>query len=163
LIWRELELLALRHIHETFLGELVLLQVRFVEIDASLKNWNELFWWVGIVVPKGIIRGQIASLWILTFTNQTKVQNVGSAVLDHLIRDLYKQAGHSLIGIIVPSNRVDHLDTVHKSWKRLLDCLWRSIVQWLDEFLKGLEVLDIVLSLVKGFSDSELNASPLGG
>jgi hypothetical protein len=56
LIWRELKLFALWHVHKTFFCEFVLLQIRFVEVDASLKNWNELFWWILIMIPKGIIR-----------------------------------------------------------------------------------------------------------
>jgi len=58
---------------------------------------------------------------------------------------------------------VNHLDTVHQSWEGILDSLWVSIVEWLDEFLKGLKILDVVFSLIEGFGDSELNGSPLGG
>lgn len=40
--------------------------------------------------------------------------------------------------------------------------LWVSIIEWLNEFFKGLEVLDVILRLVQSLSDSQLNASPLG-
>ena len=79
-----------------------------------------------------------------------------------MIGDLNKEAGHTLIGVVVPGDGVDHLDAVHECWKRLLDGLWCSIVQWLDEFLKSLKVLDVILSFIECLSDSELNASPLG-
>jgi copper oxidase (laccase) domain-containing protein len=58
---------------------------------------------------------------------------------------------------------VDHLDAVHQGWQGLLDGLGSTIVEWLDELLKSLEILDVVFSFVQGLSDSELNASPLGG
>jgi hypothetical protein len=51
LVWRELELLTLWHVHESLFGELVLLQVSSVEVDARLKHWNKLFWWVELVIP----------------------------------------------------------------------------------------------------------------
>lgn len=100
-------------------------------------------------------------LWILTLSDLTEVEDVGSAVLDHLVGDLHKQTSHALVGVVVSSDSVDHLDTVHEGWKGLFDGLWSAIVEWFDEFLKSLKILDVVLSLIESFSDSELNASPL--
>lgn len=113
------------------------------------------------MIPEGIICWQIASLWLQAFADQAKVQDIGSAVLDHLISDLDEKTSHALIGIVVPSNGVDHLDAVHECWQSLFDRLWSSIVKWLDELLKSLKILDIVLSLVESLSNSQLNASPL--
>ena len=58
---------------------------------------------------------------------------------------------------------MNHLDAVHQSWKGLLDGFWSAVIEWLNELLKGLEILDIVLGFVESLGDSELNASPLGG
>jgi hypothetical protein len=44
LIWGELELLAFWHVHESLLGELVLLKVSSIEVNAALKHWDELIW-----------------------------------------------------------------------------------------------------------------------
>lgn len=55
LVWRELELLTLWHVHESFLGKLVLLQVSGIEINAALEHWNELLWWILLIVPEDII------------------------------------------------------------------------------------------------------------
>jgi len=76
---------------------------------------------------------------------------------DHLVGDLHKETGHSLVGVVVSSDSVDHLDTVHESWKGVLDSLGVSVIEWLDEFLKSLEILDVIFGLVESFSDSELN------
>ena len=162
LVWGELKLLALRHVHESLLGELVLLQVSSVEIDARLKHWNKLFWRVEFVIPKDVI-----TLWALllavTVSDSDEVQNVVLAVVDHLVRDLHEETGHSLVGVVVSGDGVDHLDTVHQSWKGVLDSLWVSVVEWLDEFLESLKILDVIFGLVESFGDSKLNGSPLGG
>jgi hypothetical protein len=43
--------------------------------------------------------------------------------LDHLLSDLNEEAGHALVGVVVPSDSVDHLDAVHKSRQGVLDGL----------------------------------------
>lgn len=100
------------------------------------------------MVPKVIIGWEVALLWLNTLTDELEVQDVCSAVFDHLIGDLDKQAGHTLIGVVVSGNRMDHLDAVHEGWEGFLDGLWSSVVEWLDELLESLKILDIVLSLV---------------
>jgi hypothetical protein len=54
-IWGKFKLFTLRHVHQALFGELILLGVSLVEVDASLKDWNKLIWWIGIMVPKNII------------------------------------------------------------------------------------------------------------
>ena len=110
---RKFKLFAFRHVHQALFGELILLCISLVEVDASLKDRNELIWWIGIMVPKNIISWKLSLLWILTFSDQAKVKDVVLAVSDHLVRDLDEQTSHALISVIVSSNRVDHLDTVH--------------------------------------------------
>jgi len=92
-----------------------------------------------------------------------EIQDIELAVSDHLVGDLDKKTGHSLVGVVVSGDGVDHLDTVHQSWKSFLNGLWGTIVEWLNEFLEGLKILDVIFSLIQRFSDSKLNASPLGG
>jgi len=154
-------LLTFWHIHETFLGELILLEVGLVELDAALKHLDELIWWVGFVIPKDIIVQCL--LGSLASSDSSEVENVVLAVVDHLIGNFHEEACHSLIGVVVSGNGVDHLDTVHESWKGLFDGVRISIVQRLDEFLKSLKIFDVVFSLIESLSDSELDASPLGG
>lgn len=154
-------MLTFWHIHETFLGELILLEVGLVELDAALKHLDELIWWVGFVIPKDIIVQCL--LGSLASSDSSEVENVVLAVVDHLIGNFHEEACHSLIGVVVSGNGVDHLDTVHESWKGLFDGVRISIVQRLDEFLKSLKILDVVFSLIESLSDSELDASPLGG
>ena len=156
-------MLTFWHVHETFLGELILLEVGLVELDAALEHLDELIWWVGFVIPKDIIVLWLSFLASLTSSDSSEVEDVVFAVVDHLVGNLHEEACHSLIGVVVSGNGVDHLDTVHESWKGLFDGVRISIVQRLDEFLKSLKILDVVFSLIESLSDSELDASPLGG
>jgi hypothetical protein len=80
-----------------------------------------------------------------------------------LVGDLNEEASHSLVGVVVSGDGVDHLDAVHQSWENLFDGLWVSALERLDEFFKCLEILDVILCLVQCFGDSKLNSSPLGG
>ena len=123
---------TLWHVHKSFFGELVLLQVSFIEVDTSLKDGNEFLRRVCIVVPKVIISWKVTLLWLDTLADELEVQDVCSAVLDHLVSDLDKQAGHTLIGVVISGNRMNHLDAVHEGWEGLLNSLWCSIVEWLD-------------------------------
>lgn len=159
-------MLGLWHVLQTFLGELVLLNVCLVQIKALLKHVNELIWWVLLVVPKNsvvnwswllassLLSSSQLTDWSHAHLDAAEVDDVESAIGDHLVCNTDKQTGHSLVGVVVASNRVDHLDRVHQSWKGILNALWSSIVQWLDEFFEGLEVLDVVFRLVKSFSDT---------
>ena len=156
-------MLTFWHVHETFLGELILLEVGLIELNAALKHLDELIWWVGFVIPKDIIVLWLSLLASLTSSDSSEVEDVVLAVVDHLVGDFHEEACHSLIGVVVSGNGVDHFDTVHESWKGLFDGVRISIVQRLDEFLKGLKILDVVFSLIESLSDSELDASPLGG
>ena len=162
LVWRELELLTLWHVHETLLGELVLLDISNLKLNAALEHWNELIWWILLMIPKNII-GHWTLLVGLTSSDSPEVEDVVFALDDHLVGDLNKESGHSLVGVVVSGDGVDHLDTVHESWQGVLDSLWVSVVEWLDEFLKSLKIFDVIFGLVESFSDSKLNGSPLGG
>jgi hypothetical protein len=48
----EVKLFTLGHVHESLLGELVLLLVSSVEINAALHHWDEFLWWVVFTIPK---------------------------------------------------------------------------------------------------------------
>jgi len=58
---------------------------------------------------------------------------------------------------------MNHLDWVHQGGQSFLNSLWCSFIQWFDELLESLKVLDIILGLVKRFGNSELDARPLAG
>jgi len=154
-------LLSLWHVHESLLGELVLLDVGVVQVNASLENWNEFFWWILVVVPEFNVG------WLLVLLDWdvellvSEFKNVLFAVSNHGVGDLDEKTSHSLVGIVVSSNGVDHLNGVHQSWKGVLDGLWSSIIEWLDEFLKSLEVLNVVLGFIKSLSDLEDDVFPL--
>ena len=151
------------HILEPLLGELILLLISNVEINAALENWNEILWWNDIFLPEDIITLRSASLAGLSSLQSLEVEDVPSAPGDHFSGDLDEEASHSLVGVVVSCDCLDHLDTVHESWEGLFDVLWSSIVEWLNESLKGLKILNVILSFIECFSNSKLNASPLGG
>ena len=48
-------MLSFWHVHESLLGELVLLEVSLVELDAALKDFDELLWWIQVVVPENVV------------------------------------------------------------------------------------------------------------
>jgi len=58
---------------------------------------------------------------------------------------------------------VDHLDGVHQGGKSLGDGIRVSVVKWVNELLKGLEILHVVLGFVQSLGHAEFNAAPLGG
>ena len=113
------------------------------------------------MIPENIIGLRGTLLTGLTSSNSSEVKNVEFAVLDELVGDLDEESGHSLVGVVVSGDGVDHLDTVHESRECLLDGLGGSIVEGLNELLESLEVLDVVLGLIKSLSDSELDSLPL--
>ena len=92
-----------------------------------------------------------------------EVDDLELAVGDHLVGDFDKQASHALVGVVVARNSVNHLDGIHKGGQGLLNALGSAFIEGLNEFLKCLEVLDVVFSFIEGFSDAELDASPLAG
>jgi len=109
-VWRELKLLTLWHVHKSLLGELILLDVSLLKINAALENWNELVWWELLIIPKDIIREHGSLLDWLTSCQLPEVEDVELALGDHLIGDLDKETCHSLVGVVVSSDGVDHLD-----------------------------------------------------
>jgi hypothetical protein len=171
----EVELLCLGHVLKSFLGKFVLLHVGFMEVEAGLEDLDELIWGVLVVVPQdGIVNGaSFLTLGLLgsseltdgshTKLDAAEVDDTEAAVGDHLVGDLDEEAGHTFVGVVVTGDGVDHLDGVHKSGKGILDALRGAVVKGLDELLKGLEVLDVVLGLVKSLGDAQLDASPLAG
>jgi len=128
-------LLSLGHVHESFFGKLVLLEIGSVEINAALQNWNELLWWILLVIPKDIITLGLAFFVGFSSSNSSEVKNVELAVINHLVGDLDEEASHSLICAVVSCYSVNHLDTIHKSWKSFFNGLWVSLVEWLNKFL----------------------------
>lgn len=83
LVWREFELLTFWHVHQSFFGEVILLLICGIEINAGLEDWNEFIWWISIVVPKGIILRRSSLLWSLTLSGSGEVKNGLLASLDH--------------------------------------------------------------------------------
>jgi hypothetical protein len=160
LVWREIELLSFWHVHESLFSELILLKVSLVKLDAALKDFNELITWIFVVIPEDVITGWSTFLSSLTILDSSGVEDGELAVGDHMVGDLGKKAGHSLVGVVVSGDGVDHLDAVHQSWESLLDGLWSSFVKRFDEFFECLEVLHVVLGLVQSFGNSELDGSP---
>ena len=156
-------MLSLWHVHESLLGELVLLEVSSIKVNAALKHWNKLLWWILLVLPKNIIGLRGTFLGVVTSLESNEVENVVLAVVDHLVGDLDEQASHSLVGVVVSSDGVDHLNTIHQGWKGLFDGVWGSVLEWVDELLKSLEVLNVILGLVEVLGNSELKTSPLRG
>ena len=160
LVWREIELLSLWHLHESLFGELVLLDISLVKLDAALVNLYKLFTWILIVIPENIIVLWSSFLSGLTLLDSSEVKNVELAVGNHLIGDLSKKSSHSLVGVVISGDSMDHLDTVHQSWKSLFDRFWISFVKWLNEFLKSLKILNVILGFIQSLGNSKLNSSP---
>lgn len=50
------------------------------------------------------------------------MHNVGLAGGDHLIGDLDKERGHSLGGVVILRNTVDHSDGIHQAWNVFHHC-----------------------------------------
>jgi hypothetical protein len=153
-------LLSFWHVHESLFGELVLLKVSLVKLDAALKNFDELLTWIKLMIPKDIITGWLTLLAGNTKLDSSEVKDGVLAVGNHLIGDFSEKTGHSFVGVVVSGDGVDHLDTVHQSWESLLDSFWISIVEWLDKFLEGLKVLNVILGFVQSLGNSKLDGSP---
>jgi len=149
LVWGEFELLAFWHVHEPLLGNLVLVEVSLVELDAAFENWDEFLRWILLMVPQNIVTEWLTLLACLSSPNSSEVQDVVLTVGNHLIGDLNEQTSHSLVGVVVSGDSMDHLDTVHQCWKSFHNDLWSALGQWLDELLESLEVFHIVFGLVE--------------
>lgn len=161
LVGGELELLALWHVHKSLLGDLVLFLVGSVELEAGLEDGDELLRRVLIVVPQDIIIHDLLTGLVSALTDSAEVQNVVLAVVDHLLSDLDEQASHSIVGVVVSGDGVDHLDAVHQGGQGVLDGVGRAFIERLDELLQGRKVLNVVLGLVESLGNSQFNASPL--
>lgn len=122
LIGREVELFSLWHSLETLLGKVVLLDVSLFQVLALLKHGNELVWRVLSIVPQVAVVDNhfLAWLWvhgslrILTQLDAAEIDDVILAIEDHLVGDLLEEARHALVGVVVSSDGVDHLDRVHQ-------------------------------------------------
>jgi hypothetical protein len=163
LLRREVKLFALGHVHESFLGELVLLLIGSIQINAALHNWNEFIWWIVFDSPKDMIIKRWALLWWLTFASVLEVKDGLLARPDHGRGDLAEEASHPIVGTVVTGNGMDHLDGVHESGKNFLDGLRCSVIKRLNEFVQSLEILDVVLGFIELLSDSEVKTKPFGG
>jgi hypothetical protein len=167
LVGGELELLAFGHVHKAFFGELVLLLVRLVEVDAGLEHWDQVLGRILLVAPKDIVVLHFvlegSEDLDVSFLDLFVVQDVELAVGDHLVGDLDEEASHSVVGVVVTSDGVDHLDAVHQSGEGVLDGIWGAFVKGLDELLESGKVLHIVFGFVEGLGHSQLDASPSRG
>lgn len=163
LLGREVELFTLGHVHESLLGELVLFLVSMVQINAALHERNELIGRIVGSLPKDCVILRSTLLRHLTLASELEVKNGVLARLDHGGGDLAEESGHPVVGAVVPSDGVDHLDGVHKSGKNFLDGLRSSMVKRLNEFVEGLEILDIVLGFIELLGDPKIETKPFGG
>jgi hypothetical protein len=120
LLRREVELLTLGHVHQTLLGEVVLMLVGFVQLNAGVQDGDEVIWRVVLVLPELIIR-DVALLWDLALAGELEVHDRLLTSLDHAGGDLGQETGHLLICVVVASDSVDHLDRVHQCRKDILD------------------------------------------
>lgn len=157
---------SLWHVHKSLFGDFVLLLVSLVQVKTALQHWNQLLRGIFLSVPENIVIEHFVSLlrWLHCAISDLLVEeNVKLALVNHLVSDFDEQTSHSFIGIVVPGDGMNHLDTVHQGRQGILDSLWGSIVKGFDELLKCRQVLDVVLGFVKSFSNSQFNASPLGG
>lgn len=149
-------MLALGHVHESLLSEVILLLVSSVEINAALHDGDELIWRVVLGIPKdGIIWGSTL-LWNLTLSSETEVKDGELAASDHGSGDLGEETSHPIVSAVVTSDSMNHLDGVHQGGKNFLDGLRSTILKGLNEFVKSLEILDIVLGLIELLGDSEV-------
>ncbi len=163
LVGGEFELLTLWHVHKSLLGDLVLLLVSLVKLEAAFKDGDELIGRVLVVAPKDFVTDDSLAGLLSALSDSSEVQNVVLAVVDHLLSDLYEEASHTIVSIIVPGNGVNHLYAVHEGGKGILDGVRGSLIEWLDELLKSGEILNVILCLIEGLCYSQFNGSPLGG
>jgi hypothetical protein len=163
LLGREVELLASGHVHESLLGELVLFLVSSIQINARLHERNELTWRIVGSLPKNCVILRSTFLGLLSLAGEFEVENGVLARLDHGGGNLAEETSHPVVGAVVTSDGVNHLDGVHKGGKNFLDALRSSVIKRLNEFVESLEILDIVLGFIELFGDSEIESEPFGG
>ena len=82
------------------------------------------------------------------------------AVTNHLVGDLGEEVRHAILGVVVTSDGVDHLDGVHESGESVDDRRCGPRVQRLDEALEGEKIFYIILGLVGVLSDLHVNILP---
>jgi len=130
---------------------------------ALLHHFNKLIMGNDIGFPEdGVVQSGAAFLRFRGFTGDTlETEDVDLAVDDHLVGDLNEKAGHAFVGVVISSDGVDHFDGVHEDGEGLTDAVRCSIVKRLNEALKSLEVLHVILGLVKVLGNTELNGSPV--
>lgn len=163
LLGREVELLASGHVHESLLGELVLFLVSSIQVNARLHERNEFTWRIISSLPKHCVILRSTFLGGLTLAGELEVENGVLARFDHRGGDLAEETGHPVVGAVVTSDGVNHLDGVHKSGKNFLDALRSSVIKRLNEFVESLKILDIILGFIELFGDSEIESEPFGG
>jgi len=88
LLGREVELLTLGHVHESLLGEVILLLVSCIKINAALHDRNEFIWWILFNSPEDMIIKRRTLLWWLTLASVLEVKDGLLARLDHGRGDL---------------------------------------------------------------------------
>lgn len=91
LVWTEFELFTLRHVHKSFLGDLILLLVSKVKVEATLKNGDQFFRREFFMIPHDVIvdnHFSDGSVGLVKFSHLLVVEDVILAVADHLVSDL---------------------------------------------------------------------------
>ena len=99
----------------------------------------------------------------MNLSDSLVIEDVVLAVVDHLVGDLHEESSHGVVGVVVTSDGVDHLDGVHQCWESILNCLRGAFIQWLNELFKSSKILNVVLGFIELFSNLKFNASPLAG
>jgi hypothetical protein len=113
LLRREIELFTLGHVHESLFGELVLLLISSTKINAALHNRDEFIWWIIFSIPKNGIIWRVTLLDWNSLPGEFEIQNSKLAASNHGSGNLGEESGHPVVGAVVTSNGVDHLDGVH--------------------------------------------------
>ena len=108
----EVECFAFGHICNFFLGFLVAISILPVELNALAKDIDKFS---GVSLPD--------------IFNFAAIEYFFLAVLDHLVGDFDEKSGHFVVGVVEPSNCVDHLDCVHQGRQGVNDLLRSSFVQ----------------------------------
>mmetsp|Transcript_78731 Transcript_78731/g.197816 ORF Transcript_78731/g.197816 Transcript_78731/m.197816 type:complete len:335 (-) Transcript_78731:299-1303(-) len=139
----EVKLLALWQFLQRFLGDPVLLLIGHVQLDAGVQVVDED---KAIFSPQGL--GLLA------------LEDTGLASCDHLVGDFGKELGHALSSVVVPGDREDHLSRIHQGWQGLDDRRRAADIERLDEFFQAGEVLNVVLCLVEGLRDTNVDLLP---
>ena len=118
LVRGKIELLSLWHGLKSLLRELVLFDVCFLKVLALFEHSDELIWWVFRVFPQvAVVEDHFLSWhWVhcslrcLSVSDSSEINYVVFAVEDHLVSDFLEKSSHTLICVVVASNRMNHLD-----------------------------------------------------